>query len=240
MPLPFYSELISTLDEKQSHWKVPDNPFLGLCFRLLCWISVGDESLDATWHIVHAVAERPLDKGPLEKWEKYKEKRLNLLTVINILAGLLIATTALFLSTVPPTLTPPLPAPSVNVLLAYNTYGSYAIMTAAFGAALGAFIVASTQLYILTFCTAARYYHLLGKGRLRLCYMLVLMAYPSAAIGVSVILCAISLVLAGWDAGHLLYKIGTIVFLLVPTTSLFSFVLNVIWDHEGDKDDEDR
>ena len=42
----------------------------------------------------------------------------------------------------------------------------------------------------------------------------------------------LGLVLAGWDAGYLLYKIGTLVLLGLPTISLGGFVLNFLYGME--------
>lgn len=202
-------------------WDAPDNPILAFCFRILCWLSVGDDNLELVWEVVH---------DSEEKFAKYRKLKLGLISVITVVAGLLIATTAVFLTTSPPTtnLSTANPPITITSLLPYNTYGAYAFMTASFGAALGALIVGSTQVYLLSTCSGYRFGRLLGRSsRFRLWYALALMAYPTVAVGFSVILCATSLVLAGWDGDHLLYKIGTLALLFIPTVSQFFFILNV-------------
>ncbi|ETW77455.1 hypothetical protein HETIRDRAFT_441838 [Heterobasidion irregulare TC 32-1] len=121
-----------------------------------------------------------------EIWTANKDRLSTRVTTITIVAGLLSSATASFA-----TMTPP-----VGSILNYNTRGSYICLLLAFGLTLGGLIVGSAMLFVTSKCTASWFRETLVASRSRICYTLVLIAYPFICIGVATSVGAIGLLVA--------------------------------------------
>ncbi|KAG1897840.1 uncharacterized protein F5891DRAFT_1191467 [Suillus fuscotomentosus] len=75
------------------HDVLPENIILCLCYKALCLIAVSKPSLDHWRYLI----ERPIKK----EWIAHKEMVVNRFENMNITAGLVLTTTAVFVSTTP-------------------------------------------------------------------------------------------------------------------------------------------
>ncbi|KAG2050133.1 hypothetical protein BDR06DRAFT_1011582 [Suillus hirtellus] len=75
------------------HDVLPENIILRLCYKALCLIAVSKPSLDHWRYLM----ERPMKK----EWIAHKKMVVNRFENMNITAGLVLTTTAVFVSTAP-------------------------------------------------------------------------------------------------------------------------------------------
>jgi len=64
----------------QPKWDPPNNPLICLCFTVLCWVSVGDESLKPTWEAANPRADP-------DKWAKYRKRIVARITSITVVVS---------------------------------------------------------------------------------------------------------------------------------------------------------
>ncbi|TCD71456.1 hypothetical protein EIP91_010162 [Steccherinum ochraceum] len=126
------------------HWKCkfayprPIAIIMELGFTGLCLLSFGSSDLDELWSIM-ARAEQ--DK---ELFTAYKDRVSSRVSVITIVAGLILSTTAAFATTDPPR----------PRLLDYTQTGAYLCILSSLGIIVGGVIVGSISIFVMTQCTA--------------------------------------------------------------------------------------
>ncbi|KAG1800122.1 hypothetical protein EV424DRAFT_433094 [Suillus variegatus] len=145
-------------------YQAPNNPILRLAFKILCVIAVSRESLDH-WK----------NTGSKE-WKDHVSIMVNRFENTNITAGLVLATTTLFLSSVPP----------IKHLMAYNSSISYIFAMVSFGAALLSVISGSAVLVIYETSTAHKDMDSLKRmQRHQVIALLLWLAYPSVCLSIA-------------------------------------------------------
>ncbi|KAG2346218.1 hypothetical protein BDR05DRAFT_997747 [Suillus weaverae] len=176
------------------HDVLPENIFLRLCYKALCMIAVSTSSVEH-WRYL---TERPIKK----EWIAHKEMVINRFENMNVTAGLVLTTSAVFIST----------TPRKSFLSCRKTteilIWSYILQVSAFVAALISLMTGTSVLIIYDTCYANdRILKSLMRSRPRRVCCLILMAYPSLALAVS----TFTLMTAGFTSDKLFVKILTAV-----------------------------
>ncbi|EJD40601.1 hypothetical protein AURDEDRAFT_170413 [Auricularia subglabra TFB-10046 SS5] len=165
-----------TDDALPSHWK---NDFktryrswigrmLQGLFSTLCIVSVGRQSLDHTWREL---------RGGEEKSKAHMDRIIYRLTSMTTMVGLLLASLAALITTEAPK------ARTVD----YTMRGSLICLWTSFGLLLGAAVVGSSAVYVISICTPE--WLVLMASRQGVICVLITLFYPFLAVGVSTLLC---------------------------------------------------
>lgn len=192
------------------HWKVefqvvfPLSTILKFAFMTLCTISLGHNDLEGMWDIC---------LGHEEIWTESKDRVLNRISTITVVAGLLLGSIASFATSDPP----------VRSMLNYNAREPYMCLLLAFGLTLGGLIVGSALLFGLAKCSASYFRDTLMGTRSSICCTLTLLAYPFVCIGVATSIGATGLFVAAWNSKDRLFRIGFVFVLLIPVSLVFVF-----------------
>ncbi|KAG1743832.1 hypothetical protein EDB19DRAFT_541989 [Suillus lakei] len=161
---------MSTTDTTGSpDWcRLPKNAFYRVFFKALCMIAVSKPSVEH-WEELGQKSEEP-------KWDKHKKMVINRFQNMNVTAGLVLTTSAVFISTTPPNQT----------LIPYASHGSYILQVSSFIAALISLMTGTSVLIIYDNCYAHKgILEAFKRSRRRLIFCLILMAFPSLALAVS-------------------------------------------------------
>ncbi|KAF9458508.1 hypothetical protein BDZ94DRAFT_100059 [Collybia nuda] len=198
------------------HWKAPvtvkGNVLAHIhlfLFRALCLLSVGHKLLRQTYIHAHPGAE---------VWNESKARiriqhRIENTTVVG---ALLLTTTAVFLTTVPP----------VQHTLDYLAARPYVCILLSFGLSLGSLVVGSAVIFVISTCSIDWFEKKLTRTRARIYCILILIAYPYISVGFAASICAVAVVLAARLSESRLINIGSIVVILFPASTfpLFAWV----------------
>ncbi|KAG2158131.1 uncharacterized protein EDB93DRAFT_1123076 [Suillus bovinus] len=169
--------------------RAPNNPILKLAFKILCIIAVSRESLD------HWKDTKNKD------WKQHVSIMVNRFQNTNVTAGLVLATTALFLSSVPP----------IEHLMAYNSSISYIFAMISFGAALLSVISGSAVLVIYETSTAHKDMETLRyMPRHQVIALLLWLAYPSICLSIATCFLFVSIFIACFWSDNSVVNIITI------------------------------
>ncbi|KAH8101517.1 hypothetical protein BXZ70DRAFT_933682 [Cristinia sonorae] len=211
--VPFPTPLALSLPQMPQHWKCefsmkpPFSSVMELIFKILCLLSFGSESLDELWSIMRVATTEP------EKFIGYKDRVVSRVGVLTVTAGLLLATTAAFATTNPP-------SPEI---LDYSKTGPYSCILTSFGFTLGALVVGSSQLFVMTQCTPNWCLTTIFSSRSRLVCTMFVMAYPVFALIVAAGTNAIGIILATSQSSSRLVRSGSVILTVVPGTMLLAF-----------------
>ncbi|KAG1743830.1 hypothetical protein EDB19DRAFT_1697191 [Suillus lakei] len=183
---------------QQRPWYDPPQGTLAcLCFKALCMIAVSKPSVKHWDDLI-----RDPTKG---EWAEHKKMVIDRLGNMNVTAGLVLTTSAVFISTNPP----------FQPLMPYASHGSYILQVAAFVAALISLMTGTSVLIVYDTCygnaDVKRILISLARSRLRLVCCLILMAYPSLALAVSTLALMTAVFIAGFTSDKLFVKILTAV-----------------------------
>ncbi|KJA16315.1 hypothetical protein HYPSUDRAFT_112377, partial [Hypholoma sublateritium FD-334 SS-4] len=136
----------------------------------------GQSNLDSLW----ATIKLDSMEGHPKAWREGQLRMTNQLNNVLVVAGLLLATSAVFLTTEPPD----------TFKLDYTHRGPYLCIYIAFGLLIGAIIVTSVWILVTEKITATRTENVLYGDTLHLYCTLILIAYPSVTISISMLLLA--------------------------------------------------
>ncbi|KAG2036544.1 hypothetical protein BDR03DRAFT_444640 [Suillus americanus] len=166
---------------------LPENAFFRVCFKSLCMIAISQSSVEH-WEVLRQNSLRqnseelernstePKRNLTEEKWEKHKKMVINRFENMNITAGLVLTSSAVFISTNPP----------IQSLIPYANQVSYILQVISFVAALMSLMTGTSVLIIYDTCYAHKdILQSFKESRLRLIICLVLMAFPTLALIVS-------------------------------------------------------
>ncbi|KAJ3537690.1 hypothetical protein NM688_g6642 [Phlebia brevispora] len=177
-------------------WRTPEKPLQKMIHFVLCVGALGQYSMALLWEAC----------GDDELFRQRKERMMDRLSNISVVAGLLLAALAAFLST-----TPPLPN-----ILNYNLRVTYLFMCHAFAATIAVTIVSSAILYALTEARRDWFVDSLGKSRAKVHWFLVLVGFPFWQIAFAMGSTVLGLLIAAWTSHDRFMQIGAIVDLVVP------------------------
>ncbi|KAH7890109.1 hypothetical protein F5I97DRAFT_1924625 [Phlebopus sp. FC_14] len=196
------------------HWKPPTHPVFKLFFHLLCLVSVSRPSLE--YH-----REAGEDQ---ESWEKQRIAVCSRLHNTNILGGLVLAASAVFLST-----PPPLPS-----LLPYTGRISYILTLASFAHALGGALTGGVVIFVYETCDRLWARNILTSTRFRLYATLIFLAWPGLSLAMSLLCLMFALVLAAFMSGigwlQALAVLELLAWAWLPPTFIWCAVPESSWD----------
>lgn len=157
-------------------------------------IAVSKSSLDYWGDLAQSHDQIP------EECKIHKEMVMNRFENMNVTAGLVLTTSAVFISTNPP----------LDPLMPYGSHGSYILQMSAFVAALISLMTGTSVLIIYDTCYANRdILKFLMNSRWRRVCCLIMMAYPSLALAVSTLTLLTAFFIAGCTSDKLFVKIMT-------------------------------
>ncbi|KAG2346215.1 hypothetical protein BDR05DRAFT_70016 [Suillus weaverae] len=191
--LPMSTYLTSIGPPNVPPWcALPKNPFCRVFFRVLCMIAISKSSVEH-WEELRQSPEDP-------KWDKHKKLVTNRFENMNIVAGLVLTSSAVFISTSPPT----------QSFVPYGNHVSYILEVLSFVTALISLMTGTSVLVVYDTCYAHKgILESLEKSRLRLILCLMLMAFPSLALVVSTLALMIAVFIAGFISDKLVMKVLT-------------------------------
>ncbi|KAF9458507.1 hypothetical protein BDZ94DRAFT_1325446 [Collybia nuda] len=202
------------MDALPDHWRPPATEKRGFTarvhlffFRILCLLSIGHRSLRHTYP--HITCGQQL-------WDESRALLQNRVENTTVVCGLLLATTAVFLTTLPPS----------QPTLDYLVVGPYICILLSFGLALGGLIMGSAIIFVTSTCNVEWFINKWTRSRSRLYCILFLVSYPHISVAISGSLCAIGIALAASFSENRLISIGSVFVVLFPTAtvSLFAWI----------------
>ncbi|KAF8804922.1 hypothetical protein BYT27DRAFT_7105890 [Phlegmacium glaucopus] len=179
-----------------AHWDTPKGRVASIFFKALCIVSFGRSTLQHTWNVS--------EKGDKD-WKEEKEALLARINNLSIVAGLLLSTMAVLLSTAPP----------VERFFNWMKPVPYLCILGAFPPTLGAIIVGATMGLAVT-AAEPNYVQKICKSRLRVVCVLIVIAYPFFVMGCVTLVLAVGLVAAAQVTGYKLVMAGSLIALTLP------------------------
>lgn len=167
-----------------SHWAVPDvkeHPISSALFRALCLVSMARTSLKHHWK----------SKIDDDKWEEHRKTCVDRLSNTNIAAGLVLTTSAVFVSTQPP----------LTSFLPYTIRICYTLALGSFAHALGGLLCGLAVVNIYEACDRLWAKDVLMGTRFRLCCTLLFISWPTISLTISIIFLMLSLLIACYASG---------------------------------------
>ncbi|KAG1824121.1 hypothetical protein EV424DRAFT_1606009 [Suillus variegatus] len=216
-------------DKTQPLWyDPPRHPFWCLCFKALCLIAISKPSVDHWDDLINGRKK--------EEWVEHKKMVTDRLGNMNVTAGLVLTTSAVFISTQPP----------FQPLMPYASHGELPdLLLQTSLTALISLMTGTSVLIIYDTCYGnadmKRILKSLKRSRLRLICSLILMAYPSLALAVSTMALLTAVFIAGFTSDKLFVKILTAVtyLTLVFLAVLAVYVFSAPWFDMNDPDPAD-
>ncbi|KAJ3532781.1 hypothetical protein NM688_g7373 [Phlebia brevispora] len=176
------------------HWEPPEGRFGRFFFFILCLGSLEHHSMNHVWE---ACREE-------DSFTAHKERVMKRLKTISLEAGLLLAALAAFITTTPP----------LSYALDYNERASYIFLGWSLSCTLGAVVICSANLWILSETNRLWFRNILAATRLNLCCFLLLMCLPSLLIVIATNTAAFGLLIAALASQDIVVQVGGTVFLL--------------------------
>ncbi|KAG2149352.1 hypothetical protein DEU56DRAFT_781769 [Suillus clintonianus] len=168
--------------------RAPTHPIMKSAFKFLCVVAVSKTSLDH-WK----------DTGN-EEWKEHVKVMINRFQNSNVTAGLILATTALLLSSGSP----------VANLMAYNTPASYIFVIAAFSAALLSVISGAAVVVVYeTSVTHKDMGSLIHMLRHQVICLLLWLAFPSICLALATCFLFMSIFIACFCSGNVSVQVIT-------------------------------
>ncbi|KAG2132321.1 uncharacterized protein EDB93DRAFT_911385 [Suillus bovinus] len=199
-----------TFSPSQRSWcDPPRNAFWRVWFKALCMTAISKSSVEH-WKELSQNAEH-------DKFEKHKKVVLNRFENMNITAGLVLTTSAVFISTNPP----------IQSLVPYGNDVSYILEVFSFVAALISLIAGTSVVIIYEPCYAHKdILESFEKSRFRLICCLILMASPSLALVLSILGLMTAVFIAGFTSDKLFVKVltGVIILIIILLAALAVYV----------------
>ncbi|KAG1835697.1 hypothetical protein EV424DRAFT_1358341 [Suillus variegatus] len=176
----------------------PTHPILKSAFKIMCVVAVSRTSLEH-WRDTNN-----------EEWKEHVSVMVNRFQNSNVTAGLVLATTALLLTTSSP----------VTSLMVLDTAASYVFAMIAFSAALLSVISGAAVVVIYQTSTVHKdMEHLKDMSRCQIICLLLWLAYPSICLAVAACCLFVSLFIACFCSGNVLVQV-------ITATGCSAFVVN--------------
>ncbi|KZV67452.1 hypothetical protein PENSPDRAFT_688076 [Peniophora sp. CONT] len=205
---------VVTLPPMPRHWRnnYSDNvrpkflrPILRATFLAFCLIAYGQPNLETQWRIMHNS----------RSFEEEKDRLTKNVGTVNIVATLLLATTATFITTVPPQ----------AGIIDYNRRGPYICLLASFGLLLFGIIVGSAAQFFISSCTQDLVRDTLMSTRFRIWVIMSSLVYPFVAIGAAASANILGLLITAWASQDRIVQVGSGFLLALPLLLLVLFLL---------------
>ncbi|KIJ08029.1 hypothetical protein PAXINDRAFT_18804 [Paxillus involutus ATCC 200175] len=186
-PSPLNDNTEGDSEQMPDWWKSPQHPFLKLLFQGLCLISVSWPSLEHHWE----------SKINQDAWDVHKRLVCGRLRNSNIIGGLLLTASAVFIST-----PPPLPS-----FMAYTAVGPYFLALVSFSHALGSILSGTVVILVYESCDRMWAKNVITADRFRLYVTLFFLASPGLSLGLSITALLLALLVAVFSSGLLWLQI---------------------------------
>ncbi|KAI0032355.1 hypothetical protein K488DRAFT_85960 [Vararia minispora EC-137] len=175
-------------------------------FLFLFLIAFGHHDLDCIWRLAHVTTD--------ESWLANKRLLHERINMMCILAGLLVATEATFLTSN----NSPLPN-----LVNYDSQAVYICLAVSFALLLGGLSVGSIVVFIMSKCSQAWFIETHLSSRSRVVCMVFILAYPFLSISAGALLGAIALFIATWPTSVVALRVCAVILLALPLLMLVLF-----------------
>ncbi|KAJ7921160.1 hypothetical protein B0H13DRAFT_2267996 [Mycena leptocephala] len=190
------------------HWRRPvvNGPFGALqrtVFNVLCIASYGHVGLDPVW-----AAIRLDEEGDDSVWVEGTRQICDRLNNLLVVGSLLLATSAAFITTVPPR----------PEMADYTLRGPYICLLSAVGLLLGGIIVTAVSFLVLTKARPNWSERVMYSSRFQVYNTLIILSYPIFSIGAATFLIGIGILSAMWVAADTALKASSPVILSLPMT----------------------
>ncbi|KAG1880861.1 hypothetical protein F4604DRAFT_489842 [Suillus subluteus] len=202
---------------------LPNHAIPRVLFKALCMIAISKSSVEH-WEELRQISiknSEELERNSMdEKWEKHKKMLINRFENMNITAGLVLTSSAVFISTNPP----------IQSLIPYANQGSYILQVISFVTALMSLMTGTSVLIIYDTCYAHKdILESFKESRLRLIICLLLMAFPTLALIVSTFALMSAIYIAGFTSDKPYVKVltGLACVILFLLAGLAIYVFNV-------------
>ncbi|KAI0026633.1 hypothetical protein K488DRAFT_75201 [Vararia minispora EC-137] len=186
-------------------------------FTFLCLVAYGDKDPHDLWELAHGA------RRSRAEWSEQVKPLTDRLATICILAGLLVSTTATFITT-----TPPMPSKSD-----YTAGAIYGCLLCSFNIILGGLAVGTIILFIMNKCdqnwfrkarSSSRTPGMHLSSRSRTVCLTIILAYPFLSIMTGIMLGALSLCVATIIAASTIFRIALVLVMSGPGAMLFLFI----------------
>ncbi|KAF9459170.1 hypothetical protein BDZ94DRAFT_1268952 [Collybia nuda] len=196
-----------------SHWKAPHpSEPLGrvqqIIFNLLCLTSFGDSSLDSVW-----AAMCLEEAGDESLWVEGTRRMYGRLSNLLVVAGLLLVSSAVFVTTVPPR------AAMIN----YTLRGPYICILGSFALLLGGIIVGSALLLVVGKAQPCWSKEVLCANRFHVYCTLIMLSYPFFSTAMGTLLLTFGLLSAVWCAEDRAIQGACVIVLVLPVSMAVLF-----------------
>ncbi|TFK73455.1 hypothetical protein BDN72DRAFT_893870 [Pluteus cervinus] len=173
-----------------------------LWFQFLCLIAFGKAGLEVVW----------LDACDEHHFKETTEQIKHQVNNTNIMAGLLLATAAVFLTTDTPR----------KDMLSFDDSAPYALLLFAFGMAMGSILGGCALQLVAGRCTPAFLIELTST-RIRLLFTLLLIGYPLFSVALACNICGVGLLIASLSSPYAYVIAGAIFLVALPWALFFIF-----------------
>ncbi|KAF7294057.1 hypothetical protein MKEN_01452100 [Mycena kentingensis (nom. inval.)] len=172
------------------HWESPKmnsvhEKLLAVIFSAFSLTSLGHPDLEHMW-----AAIKLAETGDAELWTIGVVQMCDRMGNILLVAGLLLATSAVFITTSPPR----------AALVNYTLRGPYICILNSFGFLLGGIIVAAVCYLLISKANPDYVQEVMFRNRRQVWFTLVMMSYPFFSIGLATLFLAIGILAAAWAA----------------------------------------
>ncbi|KZV73296.1 hypothetical protein PENSPDRAFT_682978 [Peniophora sp. CONT] len=197
------------------HWRNEDadvpallRPLMQHLFACLCLVATGRPNLKLAW--------QRMNSGNEDDFQAERIRISTMLTNVNIVGGLLLATTATLLTTGPPRAD----------IIDYNLAGPYHCFIAAFYFTVTGVMAGCTGLLMVSAITPEWVRETNMGTRLRIWIMLFLLACPFLSVGLGTIINFLGFLSAAWVSKDYLANVGCVFALAIPLSiiALFTFI----------------
>ncbi|OAX33027.1 hypothetical protein K503DRAFT_776047 [Rhizopogon vinicolor AM-OR11-026] len=172
----------SNLVERPGWWNVPDSGGFHAwfwTFRALCLVSL--TSIEQLWD---SMADDV-------KWETHRKKVVDRMSNVNIAAGLVLTTSAVFVSTQPP----------LTSFVPYTMLICYVLSLGSFAHALGGLLCGLAVANIYDACDRIWARDVMTATRFRLCCVLLFLSWANISLFISIMFLMTSLLIACYTSG---------------------------------------
>ncbi|KAJ6506072.1 hypothetical protein DFH09DRAFT_1200406 [Mycena vulgaris] len=188
------------------HWRAPSRSerfgtLRWTVFHILCLTAYGHLGLEPVWASIKLEEE-----GDESVWAEGRRKMCERLNVMLVVASLLLATSAVFITTAPPEAS----------MLNYTLRGPYICLLSSFALLIGGITAASVAYLVASRARAGWAQNVLYATRFHVYSMLIMLSYPLFSIGLASLLLAFGILSAVWSANDRGIQAGAAVLLFLP------------------------
>ncbi|KAI0093739.1 hypothetical protein BDY19DRAFT_270418 [Irpex rosettiformis] len=196
-----------------AHWDVEFHeawswlrPPLKWTFGVLILVSFGRKNLKDTWETIQSHDE--------DEFRPFADKTAARISTITVITGLLLSCLITIVTTTPP----------VGTIFNYTLRVPYLCLCTACGTLFGGLIIGFCDIFVIGTWRAQCLQKLMAT-RIQAVSVLIFLAYPFFAMFSATLLSVYGILVAAWLSHDSLVQFGCVVLFLVPTSTVFPFVI---------------